>query len=72
MHKQVPTTAAQVDSLVEQNQWLHSELDQSQFAHQTNVERAQELMLQKEAQNQADFRAMMAELERKKMAWMEE
>ncbi len=40
--------------------------------HQTDVERAQDLMSQKEAQNQANFRAMTAELEQKKMAWMEE
>ncbi len=35
--------------------------------YQTDVERAQELMLQKEAQNQANFRAMVGELEWKKM-----
>ncbi len=60
------------DSLVEQNQRLQTELSQVQFAHQTDVERAQELMLQKEAQSQADFRAMVAELEQKKAEFAEE
>ncbi len=48
------------------------ELGRSQFAHQTDVEHAQELMSQKEVQNQADFRAMMAELEQKNAAFREE
>ncbi len=72
VRKQVPTMAVELDSLVEQNQQLQTELGQSQFAHQTDVERAQELMAQKEVQNQADFKAMTAELEWKKVELMEE
>ncbi len=33
LHKQVPVTAAQMDSMAEQNQQLQMELDWSQFAH---------------------------------------
>ncbi len=36
--------AAHVDSMTEQNQQLQMELDQSLLAHQTNVERAKEVM----------------------------
>ncbi len=70
--KQVPTTAAQMDSLVEQNQWLQMELGRAQFMHQTDVERAQELLSQKEVQSQADHGAMTAELEKRKTAFTEE
>ncbi len=40
--------------------------------HQTDVEHAQQLMSQREVQNQADFRAMTAELEWKKVEFTEE
>ncbi len=65
-------TAAQLNSMVEQNQWLQQELEWLQFVHQTDAERAQELMSQKDAQNQSNFRAMTAEMERKKAEWAEE
>ncbi len=52
VHKQAP------ESLVEQNQWLQAELSQAQFMHQTDVERMQELIAERDAQNQADFQAM--------------
>ncbi len=58
--------------MVEQNQWLQQELERSQFMHRTDGECAQQLMLQKDAQNQSDFRAMMAELEWKQAEWAEE
>ncbi len=71
-HKQVPATAVQIDSLVEQNQRLQMELGQAQFAHQTYVECAQQLLSQEEAQSQADHSAMTAELEKRKAAFTEE
>ncbi len=60
VHKQAP------ESLIEQNQRLEAELSQAQSAHQTDVECAQQLIAQRDAQNQADFRAMACELEKKK------
>ncbi len=48
------------------------ELDQSLLTHRNDVERAQEMMLQREAQVQSDFRAMMAEFKWKKVKWAEE
>ncbi len=60
------------ESLVEQNQRLQTELSWAQFTHQSDVERMQEMMSQKEARNQADFRAIAAELERKKAEFAEE
>ncbi len=71
-HKQVPTTAVQIDSLVEQNQQLQTELGWAQFTHQTDVKHAQELLSQKEVQSQANHRAMTAELEKRKVAFTEE
>ncbi len=59
VHKQAP------ESLVEQNQQLQAELSQAQFAHQSDVECAQQLIAQRDVQNQADFRAMVVELEQK-------
>ncbi len=61
-----------MDSLVQQNQWLQTELGRAQFAHQTDVEHAQELLSQQEAQSQANHRAMAAELEKRKTAFTEE
>ncbi len=43
VHKQVP------ESLIEQNQQLQAELSQAQFAHQTDVEHAQQLIAQRDA-----------------------
>ncbi len=60
VHKQAP------ESLVEQNQQLQAELQQAQFAHQSDVKRARQVIAQVEVQNQTDFRAMAAELEKKK------
>ncbi len=55
------------ESLVEQNHRLQAELSRAQFVHQSDVECVQEMMSQKDVQNQADFRAMAAELEQKKV-----
>ncbi len=71
VRKQV-LTAAQLESMVKRNQQLQQELEWSQFAHRTDAEHAQELMSQKDVQNQSDFRAMMAEMEWKKAEWAEE
>ncbi len=68
--RKAPVTAAQMDSVIEQNQQLRMELDQSLLVHQTDVERAQEIMKQKDAQVQSDFRAMMAEFERRQAEWV--
>ncbi len=72
VYRQAPITAAEMDSMVEQNQQLRLELDQSLLAHQIDVEHAQEMMLQKDAQNQSDFRAITAEFEWKQAQWAEE
>ncbi len=66
VHKQAP------ESLLEQNQRLQVELQQSQFVHQSDVKRAQQMLTQAEAQNQTDFCAMVAELETKRMEFAEE
>ncbi len=66
VHKPAP------ESLVEQNQRLQMELQQAQFAHQSDVECAWQVIAQMEAQNQTDFRAMTAELEQKKAEFAEE
>ncbi len=72
VHRQAPITAAEMDSVVAKNQQLQMELDQSLLMHQTDVERAQELMSQKDVQNQSDFRAVMAEFHQKQVEWAEE
>ncbi len=61
--RKAPVTVVQMDSMIEQNQQLRMELDQSLLAHQTDAEHAQETMKQKDAQVQSDFRAMTAEFE---------
>ncbi len=71
VHRKEPVTAAQMDSVIEQNQLLRMELDQSLLAHQNDAERMQETMKQKDMQAQSDFRAMMAEFEQKKAEWVE-
>ncbi len=66
MHKPTP------ESLVEQNQWLQAELQQAQFAHQSDVKCAWQVIVQTEAQNQTDFCAMAAELEKRKAEFAEQ
>ncbi len=60
------------ESLLVQNQRLQGELEQAQFTHQSDVERARELIARTEAQNQAEFREMMDELEKKKTEFAKE
>ncbi len=59
--RKVPVMAAQMDSVIEQNQQLQMELGQSLLMHHTDVEHAQEMMKQKDVQVQSDFRAMTTE-----------
>ncbi len=60
--RRAPITAEHVDSVIEQNQQLRLELDQSLLAHRTDAKQACEAMKQKDAQVQSDFRAMKTEL----------
>ncbi len=69
--RKAPVTAAHVDSMIEQNQQLRMELDQSLLMHWTNVEQAQETAKQRDAQVQSDFRAMWAEFEKRQAEWVE-
>ncbi len=69
--RKAPVTAAQVDSMIEQNQQLQMELDQSLLVHWTDAERTQETMKQRDTQVQSDFRAMTAEFERRQAEWVE-
>ncbi len=68
--QRAPVTAEQVDSVIEQNQQLQSELDQLLLAHRTDAERAHEIMKQRDAQVQSDFRAMTAEFEKRQVEWV--
>ncbi len=52
------------ETVFEQNEWLQMELQQSQLMHRSNVECVQAMLLQRDTQNQADFRAMTAELDK--------
>ncbi len=47
VHRQVPVTAAQMDSVIEQNQQLWRELDQLLLMHQTDAEHMQEMTMQR-------------------------
>ncbi len=69
--RKAPVTAAQKDSMIEQNQQLCMELDQSLLMHRTDVEHTQETMKQRDAQVQSDFRAMTAEFEKRQAEWVE-
>ncbi len=68
--QRVPVTAEQVDSMIEQNQQLRSELDQSLLTHWTDAEPAQKITKQRDAQVQSDFRAMRAEFEKRQVEWV--
>ncbi len=63
-------TAEQMDSMIEQNQQLQSELDQSLLAHWTDAKRSHEAVKQRDAQIQSDFRAMEAEFEKRQAEWV--
>ncbi len=64
------TTAEQMDSMIEQNQQLQSELDQSLLAHWTDAKQARDITKQRDAQVQSDFRAMKAEFEKRQAEWV--
>ncbi len=68
--RRAPVTAAQMDSVIEQKQQLHAELDQSLLAHRTDAEQARDIMQQRDVQVQSDFRAMKAEFERRQAEWV--
>ncbi len=57
------------ESLIEQVQRLQTELEEAQCTHQTDAGRAEQMMVQTEAQNLTDIRAMMAELEKRKLEY---
>ncbi len=57
----------QVQQLQTELEQLHANLEQSQSVHRSDVELVQQQLAQAEAQKQADFRAMTAEMEKRKM-----
>ncbi len=69
--RSAPILAEQVNAVVEQNQQLQSELEQSMLAHRNDAEHTQEMMKQRDVQFQSDFRAMQAEFARRQAEWAE-
>ncbi len=65
----MPITTEQVNSFIEQNQQLQSELDQSLLAHRNDAEQAREVTKQTDAQFQSDFRVMRTEFEKSQAEW---
>ncbi len=57
--------------MVEQNQQLQTELEQSMMAHRNDAEHVWEMMKQRDVQFQSDFRAMQTEFARKQAEWAE-
>ncbi len=57
--------------MIEQNQQLQLELDQSLLTHHTDAEQTCEATKQRDVQFQSDFRAMKTEFEKRQAEWAE-
>ncbi len=69
--RRAPIMTEQMDSVIEQNQQLRLELEQSLLTHRTDAKRACEAMKQKDVQVQSDFRVMRTEFEKRQVEWAE-